>query len=117
MEHLERAPGPIAERPSGVSTDVLRESGAASGPFGDTFRCLLEGAVGYRRAHLLQHAAGDGPRAADRHAAACTDLLPLRLAAMVYVEFFRGIPVLLLLYFLYYGLPVDRRNLPPAGLR
>ncbi len=30
---------------------------------------------------------------------------PLELAATVYVEFFRGIPVLLLLYFLYYGLP------------
>lgn len=29
----------------------------------------------------------------------------LRLVATVYVEFFRGIPVLLLLYFLYYGLP------------
>jgi polar amino acid transport system substrate-binding protein len=29
---------------------------------------------------------------------------PLRLLATVYVEFFRGIPVLLLLYFLYYGL-------------
>jgi len=29
---------------------------------------------------------------------------PLRLLAMVYVEFFRGIPVLLLLYFLYFGL-------------
>ena len=31
---------------------------------------------------------------------------PLRWLAIVYVEFFRGIPVLLLLYFLYYGLPV-----------
>lgn len=31
--------------------------------------------------------------------------LPLRFLATVYVEFFRGIPVLLLLYFLYYGLP------------
>lgn len=31
--------------------------------------------------------------------------LPLRLLATIYVEFFRGIPVLLLLYFLYYGLP------------
>jgi polar amino acid transport system substrate-binding protein len=31
---------------------------------------------------------------------------PLRCAAMVYIEFFRGVPVLLLLYFLYYGLPV-----------
>jgi polar amino acid transport system substrate-binding protein len=30
--------------------------------------------------------------------------LPLRWAAVGYVEFFRGIPVLLLLYFLYYGL-------------
>jgi polar amino acid transport system substrate-binding protein len=30
---------------------------------------------------------------------------PLRWLATVYVEFFRGIPVLLLLYFLYYGLP------------
>lgn len=31
--------------------------------------------------------------------------LPLRWLAVAYVEFFRGIPVLLLLYFLYYGLP------------
>jgi polar amino acid transport system substrate-binding protein len=30
---------------------------------------------------------------------------PLRWLATVYVEFFRGIPVLLLLYFLYYSLP------------
>ena len=30
---------------------------------------------------------------------------PLRWLATVYVEFFRGIPVLLLLYFLYFGLP------------
>jgi polar amino acid transport system substrate-binding protein len=30
--------------------------------------------------------------------------LPLRVLATLYVEFFRGIPVLLLLYFLYYGL-------------
>ncbi len=30
---------------------------------------------------------------------------PLRWLAIVYVEFFRGIPVLLLLYFLYYSLP------------
>jgi polar amino acid transport system substrate-binding protein len=30
---------------------------------------------------------------------------PLRWLGLVYVEFFRGIPVLILLYFLYYGLP------------
>ncbi len=30
---------------------------------------------------------------------------PLRALATLYVEFFRGIPVLLLLYFLYFGLP------------
>lgn len=48
---------------------------------------------------------------------------PLRLSAVVYVEFFRGIPVLLLLYFLYYGLPVVAEtyrlpvslNLPPIA--
>jgi polar amino acid transport system substrate-binding protein len=31
---------------------------------------------------------------------------PVRWLGLIYVEFFRGIPVLLLLYFLYYGLPV-----------
>ena len=31
--------------------------------------------------------------------------LPVRWLAIAYVEFFRGIPVLLLLYFLYFGLP------------
>lgn len=31
--------------------------------------------------------------------------LPVRVLAITYVEFFRGIPVLLLLYLLYYGLP------------
>jgi polar amino acid transport system substrate-binding protein len=31
---------------------------------------------------------------------------PLRWLATIYVEFFRGVPVLLLLYFLYYGLPI-----------
>ncbi len=30
---------------------------------------------------------------------------PLRWAAAAYIEFFRGIPVLLLLFFIYYGLP------------
>lgn len=30
---------------------------------------------------------------------------PLRWFGLVYVEFFRGIPVILLLYFIYYGLP------------
>jgi polar amino acid transport system substrate-binding protein len=35
---------------------------------------------------------------------------PLRLLGLLYVEFFRGIPVLLLLYFLYYGLPVVAEN-------
>jgi len=32
-------------------------------------------------------------------------IAPLRWLAAVYVEFFRGIPVLLLLYFIYFGLP------------
>jgi polar amino acid transport system substrate-binding protein len=44
---------------------------------------------------------------------------PLRLAAIIYVEFFRGIPVLLLLFFLYYGLPVIAESYPwfPIDLR
>jgi polar amino acid transport system substrate-binding protein len=43
---------------------------------------------------------------------------PLRFTAIVYVEFFRGIPVLLLLYFLYYGLPVIATTYDlPFGLR
>jgi polar amino acid transport system substrate-binding protein len=36
---------------------------------------------------------------------------PLRWLALLYVEFFRGIPVLPLLIFLYYGLPVVATNL------
>jgi polar amino acid transport system substrate-binding protein len=36
---------------------------------------------------------------------------PLRALATLYVEFFRGIPVLLLLFFLYYGLPEVTRSL------
>ena len=47
---------------------------------------------------------GDGDRAAGRPAAAVRPV-PLRWAATFYVEFFRGIPVLLLLFFIYYGLP------------
>jgi polar amino acid transport system substrate-binding protein len=36
---------------------------------------------------------------------------PLRWLGLVYVEFFRGIPVLILLYFLYYGLPTVAEQL------
>ncbi len=36
---------------------------------------------------------------------------PLRWLGLLYVEFFRGIPVLLLLYFLYYGLPGVAENM------
>ena len=40
--------------------------------------------------------------------------LPVRWAAVAYIEFFRGIPILLLLFFLYYGLPTiaDAYGLP-----
>lgn len=37
---------------------------------------------------------------------------PLRAAALGYVEFFRGVPLLLVLYFLYYGLSSDDFQLP-----
>jgi len=36
--------------------------------------------------------------------------LPVRLLATVYIEFFRGIPVLLLLAFLYFGLPAIAKS-------
>src|SRR5207248_4506960 len=36
---------------------------------------------------------------------------PLPWLATAYVEFFRGIPVLILLFFLYYGLPEIAKNL------
>ena len=43
--------------------------------------------------------------------------MPLRWLGLVYVEFFRGIPVILLLYFLYYGLPGIAQQLGlPFGL-
>jgi His/Glu/Gln/Arg/opine family amino acid ABC transporter permease subunit len=44
---------------------------------------------------------------------------PLRVLATVYVEFFRGIPILLLLYFLYFGLPgiAKQLGLPEGSLQ
>ena len=39
--------------------------------------------------------------------------LPLRFLAVGYVEFFRGIPVLLLIYFLFFGLPAMGLKLQP----
>ena len=69
--------------------------------------------VGRRRAdradHVRRHGPGDGHRAADRPGAALRPAAAA-LAATVYVEFFRGIPVLLLLFFLYYGLPAIVRS-------
>ena len=53
-----------------------------------------------------EHAAGDGAGAADRLGAALRAAGRCGWRPTVYVEFFRGIPVLLLLFFLYYGLPV-----------
>jgi polar amino acid transport system substrate-binding protein len=41
---------------------------------------------------------------------------PVRWLAMVYVEFFRGVPVLLLLFVLYYGLPSLDRSLGLGGV-
>jgi polar amino acid transport system substrate-binding protein len=41
---------------------------------------------------------------------------PFRWLALLYVEFFRGIPVLILLYFLYFGLPVVLGPLQAAVL-
>ena len=82
--------------------DVIRQA-EGRWTFFDYFPLLLQGA-GHRGDHLSQH----GTRRDHRPAAGAMRLSgarPLRLFATGYVEFFRGIPVLLLLFFLYYGLP------------
>ena len=83
--------------------DVLRESGRLW-TLGVYFPMLLDGARETIRitfcGMLLAMAIGL-PVALGR----LYGPLPVRAMATIYVEFFRGIPVLLLLYFLYYGLP------------
>ena len=82
---------------------VVQES-ARKWTFRRYFPMLLEGAVatvGLTVASMALAIALGLPIAMSR----LYGPAPLRLAATLYVEFFRGIPVLLLLYFLYYGLP------------
>jgi len=84
--------------------DVLRESGRRWN-FYRYFPLLLQGALVTIRITVLSMALAMTiglPVALSR----LYGPTPLRILAIVYVEFFRGIPVLLLLYFLYYGLPV-----------
>jgi polar amino acid transport system substrate-binding protein len=84
--------------------DFLRESGR-QWTFTRYFPLLLEGAAMTVRLTFLSMALAMAlalPIALMR----LYGPAPLRLLATVYVEFFRGIPVLLLLYFLYFGLPV-----------
>jgi polar amino acid transport system substrate-binding protein len=83
--------------------DVSVQAGGEAMTFGQYFPLLLQGAVvtifitamGMTLAILLGL-----PIALMR----LYGPAPMRWAATIYVEFFRGIPVLLLLYFLYYGL-------------
>jgi polar amino acid transport system substrate-binding protein len=87
-----------------VSTDVVHES-ARLWNLGRYLPVLLQGAavtVQLTFAGMLLAMALGLPIALLR----LYGPTPLRWSAMIYVEFFRGIPVLLLLYFLYYGLPV-----------
>jgi polar amino acid transport system substrate-binding protein len=84
--------------------DVLRES-ARQWTFGKYFPLLLRGAAVTVQITVLSMALA----VAIGLPVALTRLYgpaPLRVLATGYVEFFRGIPVLLLLFFLYYGLPV-----------
>lgn len=86
-----------------AARDVLAESGRRW-TFGRYFPLLLQGAevtVFITCASMLLAMILGLPIALAR----LYGPLPLRVLAVVYVEFFRGIPVLLLLYFLYYGLP------------
>ncbi len=109
-EHQERLVGG-----EGVN-DFLRESGRLW-TFGRYFPLLLRGAVMTVKltfSSMLLAMALALPIALGR----LYGPVPVRLLATVYVEFFRGIPVLLLLYFLYYGLPVIADNYGlPVGLK
>ncbi len=84
--------------------DVVAEAGR-QWRFRDYFPLLVDGAVVTVRITLLSMLLAvllGVPIALARLYGAW----PLRWLATAYVELFRGIPVLLLLYFLYYGLPV-----------
>jgi polar amino acid transport system substrate-binding protein len=84
--------------------DVLRES-ARRWTFTRYFPLLYQGALVTIRITILSMALAMTiglPVALSR----LYGPAPLKLLATIYVEFFRGIPVLLLLYFIYYGLPV-----------
>ncbi len=85
------------------NTDVQLQSARGWSWF-DCFRLLLQGAavtIQLSVMSMLLAIALGLPIAMCR----LYGFRPVRFAAMAYVEFFRGIPVLLLLYFLYYGLP------------
>lgn len=107
---------------SGEEFDNLLAQSARQWTLGRYFPLLLEGAwvtVTLTIQSMLLAMAIGLPLAMAR----LYGPLPLRLLATVYVEFFRGIPVLLLLYFLYYGLPAVSvyyelpltLKLPPMG--
>ena len=94
--------------------DVVAEAGR-QWRFRDYFPLLVDGAVVTVRITLLSMLLAvllGVPIALARLYGAW----PLRWLATAYVELFRGIPVLLLLYFLYYGLPVvaEHAHLPLA---
>jgi polar amino acid transport system substrate-binding protein len=87
----------------GVSEDVINQS-SRKFTFSYYIRFLLRGA----ELTVLITLAGMGLALVIGLPIALVRLYgprPLGWAAMVYVEFFRGIPVLLLLFFIYYGLP------------
>ncbi len=86
-----------------VEEDVVADSGRAM-TFDVYFPLLCESAVVTIEISVLSMALA---MALGLVVAVCRlyGPLPLRWAALGYVEFFRGIPVLLLLYLLYYALP------------
>ena len=90
----------------------IEQTGAFTLHFSDYFTLLLQGAWVTMRITIAGMALAVAlglPLATLR----LYGPLPLRWLAIAYVEFFRGIPVLLLLYFLYYGLPDFGLNLDP----
>jgi polar amino acid transport system substrate-binding protein len=109
---------PLATRhPSPASEQAVPNPSQQQFAFGDYLPLLLEGAwmtVLVSVCSMSVAIAIGLPIALGRR----SQIAPLRWVATVYVEFFRGIPVLLLLYLIYYGLPGVAEYLGlPVGLR
>ena len=115
--------GPVERRPGKRCATGERRATACGRPrctgrSGSTFPCCWRG-VDDGQTHAAGLPAGDLASGCRSPRPGSMGRAPLRWLATVYVEFFRGIPVLLLLFFLYYSLPEvgGMLGLPPNLLK